>query len=529
MRSAGWLIAACCGALLAIAQPPPHLAAQAQQPTPAVSADASPEQQARAACTGCHAFPPPDILPRHAWRDEVVKMLFIREKRLPPLGAMASVSRTVTLPPDLERALAYYVSAAPERLPAPDAWPPPVSSPLRFARTSFSMADMPGPPAVSHVELVDFDGDRRLDVLGSDMRHGVIFVHRSTQAGSLSVLATIQHPSHVTLTDVDGDRVQDLLVSDLGEFFPADHERGTVILLRGLGNGKFGSFWLDGWPRVASVRAADFNGDGRNDLAVAAFGWQKVGRVAILENETVQPSRPAFKPHTIDPRTGSIEAIPIDLNRDGKTDFVTLLAQEHETVVAYINKGADFSFEQKVVYAAPHPNWGSSGLQLVDLDKDGDVDVLLTHGDTFDDGIVKPYHGIQWLENTGTYPFVERTLARMPGVHSAKAADMDGDGDLDVVASALLAGGSDVDERTLPSLIWLEQTTRGTFVRHTIEMGFPRYASLDLGDIDGDGDTDIVTGTLLLDELKRPWVEVWSNEGLKTQSSRPPVPGPLAR
>ncbi len=442
-------------------------------------------------------------------------MLFIREKRLPPLGAMAAVSKTVTLPPDLERALTYYASAAPERLPVPDAWPPVSESPLRFSSRSVSMADMPGPPAVSHVALVNFDGDARLDVLGTDMRHGVVFVHRSTQPGMLAVLASIQNPSNVTLADVDGDRVQDLLVSDLGEFFPADHERGAVILLRGLEGGKFGSFWLDGWPRVASVRTADFNGDGKNDLAVAAFGWQKVGRVAILENQSPSPTRPLFTPHTIDPRTGSLDVVPIDLNRDGKMDFVTLLAQEHETIVAYINRGSGFAFDQKVIYAAPHPNWGSSGFQLTDIDKDGDPDVLLTHGDTFDDGIVKPYHGIQWLENTGGYPFVEHSLARMPGVHSAKAADMDGDGDLDIVASALLAGGSDVDERTLPALIWLEQTKRGQFTRHTIAMGFPRYSSLDLGDIDGDGDTDIVTATLLLDELVRPWVEIWMNERAK--------------
>ena len=31
--------------------------------------------------------------------------------------------------------------------------------------------------------------------------------------------------------------------------------------------------------------------------------------------------------------------IPADLNRDGQMDFITLLAQEHESVLAYINKG----------------------------------------------------------------------------------------------------------------------------------------------------------------------------------------------
>jgi hypothetical protein len=315
------------------------------------------------------------------------------------------------------------------------------------------------------------------------------------------------------MSDVDRDGTEDLLVGDMGDFFPADHARGAVIWMRGVGKRKFGAFWLDGWPRVADVRTADFNGDGRNDLAVAAFGWRKTGHVSILENRTTRPSQPDFAPHTIDKRPGSIHVIPADLNADGRMDFVTLLAQEHETVLAYLNRGpGGFSFEQKVIYAAPHPNWGSSGIQLVDLDGDRDLDVLMTHGDTFDDGIVKPYHGIQWLENTGGYPFVEHTIARMPGVHAAKAADIDGDGDLDIVAGALLAGGSDVDEKLLPALAWLEQTKPRTFARHTIRMGFPRHATVDAGDIDGDGDIDVIAGNFSIKEGAKGWVDVWINE-----------------
>jgi quinoprotein glucose dehydrogenase len=522
-------MSACLGllilAMLRGAAPPGIALIQASGQVRSAEAVPADEPHVRAACGVCHTLPPPDILPRSAWRDEFVRMYFLRENRLPPLGPGA-MSR-VALPPDLEAVLPYYLSRAPERLPAPEAWPDPSESPIQFVRQGMTMPDMPATPAVSHVRLVDLDGDKRLDVLGTDMRQGLVFTGHPDKAGSaLSVVASIPHPSHVTVTDVDKDGVLDLLVADLGTFFPEDHNKGAAIWLRGLGRGKYSAFWLDGWPRIASIDAADFNGDGKVDLAVAAFGWRKTGSVAILENQSASATNPSFTTHTIDKRTGSIDIIPVDLNHDGRMDFITLLAQEHETVVAYLNTGG-FTFEQKVIYTAPHPNWGSSGIQAADLDGDGDLDVVLTHGDTFDDGLVKPYHGIQWLENTGGYPFVEHTLAQMPGVLPSRIADLDGDGDLDIAACALLAGGSDVDEKALPALIWLEQTRRGTFVRHTIEMGMPRHATLDIGDVNGDGMPDIIVGNFSINQPIASWVDVWISQG-KKKTPAPAGPAPAS-
>src|SRR5713226_9389296 len=105
-RAAVIAVAGICGLLpLALTRPPQAtsvLTKDAPQATSAIN-----EAHVRTACGVCHAFPPPDVLPRYAWRDEIVRMMYIRENRLPPIGAEAR--DTVQLPADFQQALEYYL------------------------------------------------------------------------------------------------------------------------------------------------------------------------------------------------------------------------------------------------------------------------------------------------------------------------------------------------------------------------------------------------------------------------------------
>ena len=88
--------------------------------------------------------------------------------------------------------------------------------------------------------------------------------------------------------------------------------------------------------------------------------------------------------------------------------------------------------------------------------------------------------------------------------------DLDGDGDLDIVACAL-AQPAGQTTNGLPSLVWLEQTEAGKFERHVIEVGNPNHATLDVGDLDGDGDIDIVVGNFSFGEPMPAAVEIFEN------------------
>jgi hypothetical protein len=452
---------------------------------PAAVAEATPEQ-VHALCGACHAYPPPDSFPRSAWRKEVKQGYdFLRDS-------------TLALPyPPLESVVRYYEARAPLGLTLPRPENAPDEVPLRFNRQGFRSAGGDTLPAVSNVNLVHLFDPKRLDVLSCDMRSGQVSVLRPYEANpTWRVLARLPVPAHAEVVDLDGDGHLDVIVACLGCFYPSDSRAGSVVWLRGSADGTFTAIpLLEGVGRVADVQAADFNGDGKLDLVVAVFGWRKTGEILYLENRTKDWSKPVFVPHVVDKRHGAIHVPVCDLNGDGKPDFVALISQEHETVVAFLNEGGG-RFRKETIYTAPHPAYGSSGIQLVDINGDGRLDVLYTNGDSMDSHYLKQFHGVHWLENRGTFPFVPHALTTMPGVMRAVAADLDGDGLLDVVAVSWLPRDRFPQRARLglDSVILLRQIAPGRFARYSLGKGSCDHLTCAVGDLMGDGRLHLVTG-----------------------------------
>jgi hypothetical protein len=466
-------------------------------------------------CSACHGYPPPEIFPKVDWPREVTRGFgFIR----------ASKSKEPV--PSIARVTNYYQNRAPETLPLLEQSKPGTPFGVQFERKGYRDENIPLVPAIANVRFVHLTDKTRLDVVACDMVSGKVMLLKPYEPSARPRIIdqTISNPAHAEVVDLDRDGINDLIVANLGIAYPSEDRLGSVVWLRGQSDGNFKKFTLaDKLCRVTDVQAADFDGDGDLDLVVAEFGREVNGSILWLENRTKDRDTPVFVPSTLEARPGASHVPVADLNGDGRPDFVAMISQEHETVIAFVNQG-NRQFDKQVIYQAPHPGFGSTGIQLVDLDHDGDLDVLMTNGDTLDADLLRPYHGIQWLENTGTYPFRYHHLTSMYGVSRAVAADFDGDGDLDIVATSFMPGPFYRElchELNLDAVIVLEQTRPGQFVRHSLETDTCDHASCDVGDFDGDGKLDFVTGNTFLTNMRgskpqipdRDWIIIERNLG----------------
>ena len=463
-------------------------------------------------CGQCHRNPQPESLPGYAWRPIVEEM-----HKLAGFGdsEMSSFS--------MAEAIAHYERRAPDSFPASKGGAIDIPSRNRFRRRPTSPGGAPPTPAVANIQLVDLLDDERLELLVCDMRHGVVLCGTPYIEDALYPIATqLGNPCRATVVDLDGDGMRDIVVSDLGQFSPGDSEKGRVLLLRRTPGKQFAIHELAvGLARPCDAQPIDADRDGDLDLVVSAFGWRQTGALYLLENRSENDDMFRFVPHELDTRPGSLETRITDVDGDGNMDVVCAVAQQFEEIAVYRNQG-ELRFEREPIYQAPHPSWGLTGIELVDLDKDGDLDIVVSNGDTLDSELLKPYHGIFWLENRsekGRLHYVEHPVGKLYGVHRAVPTDLDGDGDIEIVAAAFLPHVEPLHRKTfaLESVVWFENEN-GAFHRRILAATTPFHATLAAGDVEGDGDIDLALGYFTLSltgevEELEPWVELWMRRG----------------
>ncbi len=446
----------------------------------------SDEDLARAYCGSCHAYPAPSLLTKEKWAN-VLPHMAVRlgepANGIDPYANMKleEVSRLkmagifpeeAVLPASLwARIEEYYLTQAPDTL----------SLPLRQTKEDNS-------PFASRVPQLSIDGAPFVSMVEFDTTGKLYLATWNGEFLQLdqefSIVKKARFPRPIV--DFQYNRQGDIIALSIGELYPNEGLYGAVAALDA---SSFSNPQLlfDKLPRPVDFEIADLNDDGREDLLVCNFG-NNLGNLAWYENTGT-----TYQEHIIKEAPGATRVHVNDLDGDGDKDLVVLFAQGNEGVSIFFNENGAFREQQVLRFV---PLYGSNDLELVDFDQDGDLDFILSNGDNGDYSIIlKPYHGIRVFLNDDNV-FHEKYFYPMYGAAKVRARDFDLDGDIDLVAASFFP---DTQNGLDQSIVYLENEGNWQFsASHIPHASEGRWMVMDAGDMDGDGDPDVVVGSFTL-------------------------------
>ncbi len=446
------------------------------------------QQLAATYCASCHLLPAPTLLDKKTWQNGVLPQMALRlgqsdqqMQALMQYGTTDELNRVVAAniypdrptmhPADWQKIVAYYAGTAPDQLPLqPEHAPVLPDLPQFRARQS---TDAINPLAtVLHYDSV------RQQIWAGDARGNLYALNNQ-----LRRVDSLKTDSPVVGVRTGRSGLLDLL--SVGRLDP-NNELGGSWQQRRAGNPKPTAL-IDNLQRPVYSTTADLNRDGRDDVVICQFGHH-LGKLTWHEKQLTG----RYREHVLDPVPGARVAIVRDVDNDDWPDVVALLSQGDEQVAVYRNLRNGL-FQKETLLRFPSV-YGSSFLELTDIDQDGDQDLIYTNGDNADYSIIlKPYHGIRIFLNNGKFAFTEASFLPMYGATQTVTRDFDQDGDLDIAAIAQFPDFAQIPNQ---SFVYFENTGGLTFKPQTFPMANRgRWLLISADDIDQDGDEDILLGS----------------------------------
>ncbi len=440
-------------------------------------------------CASCHALPDPAQLDSRSWEKGVLPnmgprlgIFYYGEDRYPSAKNDPNVGpdyyprQPVLSFTEWQHIIDYFTATSPDSL-LPAAIPGTVKTGLPHFVVE-KAASSGAPPSVVYLG-VDTAAGRR-NILLAEYSTWKLHRFRGTER-----LDSVQAPGPVLQVIPEGEG---LLALNVGEMNPTNGRWGKVQRLS-LGTGKphyDTAALLAGLARPVELLSADLDGDGRQDYVVGEFGFITG---ALTWHRNLGDGR--FERRVLRGQPGAVKAYLRDPEGDGQPDLWVLFAQGDEGIYRFRNRG-EGRFEEERVLRFPAV-WGSTYFELTDLNGDGREDVVYTAGDNADySPVLKPYHGIYLYLNEGGDRFRQAFFYPLNGCFKALARDFDRDGDPDLAAIAYFA---DFRKPSDEGFVYLQNLGNFKFQPYRIpESKTGRWLTMDAGDADGDGWTDIVIG-----------------------------------
>lgn len=334
----------------------------------------------------------------------------------------------------------------------------------------------------------DIDNDGYTDILISSAKDGTVsWIKNLDGTGNFSdpnpIATETQSPRWSYSADFDGDGDMDVVSISWGY--------GNIIWFKnidGQGDFRIAQVISNTADFSKSIYAEDFDGDGDLDLIVAIMD---ADTIAWYENtDGLGKFGPEQIISTNADRAWSVYAGDFD----GDGDIDALSASFWDGKIAwYENIDGIGSFSSEIILSSGMSPYKS--VMAIDIDNDGDLDVITASDGSSSD--------VQWFENLdGQGNFSETKIIADDACNpeSVFAADMDGDGDMDVLSAGC-------------ELIWFENLDgQGNFdTEHIITTEIIDGKSVYVVDMDNDGDMDVLSASN--DDNKIAWYENIDGQG----------------
>jgi len=323
-------------------------------------------------------------------------------------------------------------------------------------------------------EVCDLDNDGDIDIVtaGAGAFSDELGVHRNTgdftldnrNWAGMDIDSGLSIPKASTYGDLDGDGDLDVITSTYADNTFAWYENTD-------GAGGYGSRQVISSSVLGASCAIpmDVDGDGDLDVMTASSMDNTIGYYRNYDGQGSFGSRQVMSSSA----SGVVRLDVGDIDRDGDLDVVSASVNNNE-IAWYENTDGNGTFSYHLVSSSHNQ---PRDVRLADLDKDADLDILAVS--FFDSKLV-------WYENNGSGGFLPQvvisTSAQWP--LCVRAGDVDSDGDLDVLVTGEFNG----------IVAWFENTDGAcTFGgMNTLALDGPTPRSAAFGDIDRDGDLDII-------------------------------------
>jgi hypothetical protein len=290
------------------------------------------------------------------------------------------------------------------------------------------------------VAIGDLNGDGKADMVVSNYNGGNISVYINNGNGTFAAgvtYSTSGQPTGVAIGDVNGDGKSDVVVTNSSS--------NLVSIFINNGNGTLATkvdYTTGSGSSPQNVAIGDFNGDGKADLATANFGGSGVS--VFLNNGS--GTFAAKVDYTAGSGTYGVAAG--DLNGDGKIDLAAVNYNANNMSV-FINNG-NGTFAAKVDY---NTGTGAMNVAMGDLNGDGKIDVATAN---YGAGALS----VSVFVNNGNGIFATKVDYTTAGTTSGvNLVDLNGDGKLDIAASAYNTSNVSVLLNTTSTMFYAQAST----------------------------------------------------------------------